>query len=194
MPRDLDDYKVIIQAINYLAKKAGGSIDKIKLIKLLYLADKYHLRKYGRTITEDSYYAMEYGPVASTVLDILNNTLITNDPRSLAKINKYITQYLEIQKNTIRSKEKVDFAYLSKSDIEALNFVYEKVGNMPSFDLSKYTHKTPEYKKHEEVLIRGKKKRAPMNFEEWFKESDDVAAKATENVAKLTKEIFSDIG
>jgi len=38
------DYKKATQAINYLVKKEGGTIDKLKLIKLVYFADRYHLR------------------------------------------------------------------------------------------------------------------------------------------------------
>ncbi len=65
------DTKLVIQVLHYILKKLGKA-DKLKLIKLIFLADKYHLLKYGRTITEDDYYAMELGPVASIVKDILS--------------------------------------------------------------------------------------------------------------------------
>ena len=60
----------IIEALHYILHKIKIA-DKIKIIKLIYLADKYHLVRYGRTITNDDYYAMEYGPVGSTVKDVL---------------------------------------------------------------------------------------------------------------------------
>ena len=61
----------IIEALYYILKKLKKA-DKIKLVKLIYLADKYHLIRYGRTITNDDYYAMEHGPVGTTVKDVLS--------------------------------------------------------------------------------------------------------------------------
>ena len=52
------DYKKATQAINYLTKKEGGQIDKLKLIKLIYLADRYHLRRYGRRVVNYADLAM----------------------------------------------------------------------------------------------------------------------------------------
>ena len=42
-----------------------------KLCKILYFADQRHLSLYGRSITGDTYIAMQYGPVPSNVDDIL---------------------------------------------------------------------------------------------------------------------------
>ena len=64
------DYKKATQVINYLTKKEGGQINKLKLIKLVYLADRYHLRRYGRPMVNDAYFAMPLGPVGSSVKDI----------------------------------------------------------------------------------------------------------------------------
>src|SRR5690554_5647220 len=64
------DLKKATQALNWLAVKSGGRINKLKALKLIYLADRYHLRKYGRLITNDSYFAMDYGPVPSGVKDL----------------------------------------------------------------------------------------------------------------------------
>ena len=63
-------YETATQALNYLALKSGGRINKMKALKLIFFSDRYHLRKYGRPITNDEYLAMEYGPVASGVKDI----------------------------------------------------------------------------------------------------------------------------
>ena len=61
---------IIVEALHYVLSKTKRA-GKIKLIKLVYLADKYHLLKYGRTVTNDDYYAMEFGPVGTTVKDVL---------------------------------------------------------------------------------------------------------------------------
>jgi uncharacterized phage-associated protein len=48
----------IVQVIAYLLQKEG-QMDYLKIIKLIFFADKLHIKKYGRLITDDSYYAMD---------------------------------------------------------------------------------------------------------------------------------------
>lgn len=57
-------YRKAAQALNYFAIQNGGEIEKLQALKLIYFADRYHLRKYGRPITNDQYWAMNFGPVA----------------------------------------------------------------------------------------------------------------------------------
>ncbi len=54
------EIKKPVQTINYLVRLANAPVDKMKIIKLIWLADRLHLRKYGRTIVGDTYYAMKH--------------------------------------------------------------------------------------------------------------------------------------
>ena len=65
-------HKKATQALNFFARAAGGKINKMKALKLIYFEDRYHLRSYGRPITNDTYFAMKFGPVASACKDLLN--------------------------------------------------------------------------------------------------------------------------
>lgn len=47
----------------------------MKALQLVYFADRYHLRKFGRPITNDEYFAMPYGPVASGAKDIAEGSI-----------------------------------------------------------------------------------------------------------------------
>lgn len=64
-------YETTLNAILYVLQQLGGKTDMHKLCKILYFADQRHLSKYGRSITGDTYIAMQYGPVPSNVDDIL---------------------------------------------------------------------------------------------------------------------------
>ena len=64
----------IVELLLYLAHKRPGA-DKYQAVKFFYLADRAHLNRYGRPISFEKYYAMSYGPVGSTVLDLLNGNL-----------------------------------------------------------------------------------------------------------------------
>ncbi len=67
----LPDYHKIIQSINYFARQRKEcAIGKLLFLKLMYLADRYHIRMYGRLISNSRYVAMEYGPVPSESKEI----------------------------------------------------------------------------------------------------------------------------
>jgi uncharacterized phage-associated protein len=61
----------------------------MKALKLIYFADRYHLRKYGRLVTNDIYYAMNYGPVPSSVKDIAEGSEFLGE-----KEKEYASNYL----------------------------------------------------------------------------------------------------
>ena len=70
----IKDTKKIIQALTYLAGKEDDKVmDNMKAYKLLWLADRYHLRQTGMTITGDAYYAMPFGIVPSDAKCVLEN-------------------------------------------------------------------------------------------------------------------------
>jgi uncharacterized phage-associated protein len=60
------------QAAALLLGSAGGSMNYMELIKLLYLADRATLDRRGRPITFARAVSMKHGPVLSEVLDPVN--------------------------------------------------------------------------------------------------------------------------
>lgn len=160
------DYEKATQALNYLALQNGGQIDKLQAIKLIFFADRYHLRKFGRPITNDSYAAMELGPVGSGVKDIIDQTVYLSN-----KAKDYTVLFLKKDGNFIRSKKEVDRKVFSKSDLEALNFAWKKFGKYDGLRLGNITHKYPEWKKHESAINAGVLS-VPMNYIDFFKDPD----------------------
>ncbi len=77
------------QAAARLLKQAGGTMNYMVLIKLLYLADRVALVKWGRSITGDEYFTMKLGPVLSEVHDLITEMQPPNEDhpwtRSIAK-------------------------------------------------------------------------------------------------------------
>lgn len=58
--RDFDANKALA-ALGYLVQQSEA--DLYSVMKMLYLADKEHLSRYGRTVTGDDFTAMEHGPL-----------------------------------------------------------------------------------------------------------------------------------
>ncbi|KAB0671127.1 SocA family protein [Oryzomonas sagensis] len=155
------NYQKATQALNFFATKEGGEIEKLKALKLIFFADKYHLRKFGRPITNDEYYAMKLGPVASGVKDIAENSSFLDEKEEL-----YSTQFLNSNRLCFSSKREVDSKVFSRSDIEALEFAWEKFGHFDKYRLCDLTHLYPEWQKHESALDR--LTRVKMSFEDFL--------------------------
>lgn len=157
------------QALNYLAGLEGGQINKMKALKLVFFADRYHLRKYGRPIVGDAYWAMGYGPVASMVMNIAENDSWLDECES-----KYANRYLEPSQDRlfVRATAPFDAQVFSSSDIEALDYVWRHLGHLDQFSLVQLSHAYPEWTKHRESLRRGNCKRAPMEYADFFEDAD----------------------
>ena len=156
------------QALNFFARQAGGSQNKLKALKLIYFADRYHLRRYGRPITGDDYLAMPYGPVASGAKDLAEmSDFLGDDERA------YGSQYLApMDRNTYRSIAEVEERALSQSDRTALAWAWEKFGGMEQFPLAELTHRYPEWQRHEAALKEGRETRVPMSYRDFLEEPE----------------------
>lgn len=111
------DKDVAINAILYVAERIGSKKDMHKIFKTLYFADKYHLSKYGRTITGDNYIAMEHGPVPSKIDDIFK--AVRGDSYfSAGELSKY---FHFVNRFIIEPDMSADMDYLSESDVECLD-------------------------------------------------------------------------
>ncbi|MBM3142749.1 MAG: DUF4065 domain-containing protein [Chloroflexi bacterium] len=168
------DHKKATQALNLFAIKEGGIINKMKALKLVYLADRYHLRKYGRLITNDVYFALDNGPVASGVRDIVEASEFISDME-----RNYAACYLmEEDKYEVKSKAPFDHNVFSDSDIEAINFAWEKFGDLDQWELRDLTHKYPEWFKHERMLRLNS--RIQMDINDFFDDPNTDVEKCFE--------------
>src|SRR6266700_2113944 len=61
------------QAAAQFLRLRGGGMSFIKLIKLLYLADREALIRWGRPITTDSYVSMDNGPVVNRMYSLIRD-------------------------------------------------------------------------------------------------------------------------
>ena len=134
-------YEKVIQAINYLTRKEKNEINKMKLIKLIYFADRYHFRKYGDLITQDKYYGMKLGPIPSITKDLISFNEFLDE-----NILSYAGEFIERKEGyDLVSKKEIDADYLAENEIEALEFAYNKFGDKDQYELSKITHDYPEW-------------------------------------------------
>jgi hypothetical protein len=138
------DFQKVTQAMTYIANRfTGKRLTRIRLMKLLWAADRYHVRKYGRLVTNPNYVAMKLGPVHSTALNIADEAGY-GEP-----YDSYARSYLRKSQHENHSIQGPDTNKLSKSDIEALEFGLNHFAAVDRWELSKLTHDYPEWAKHE---------------------------------------------
>ena len=163
----------IVELLLYLAHKRPNA-DKYQAVKFFYLADREHLNRHARPITFEAYYALKYGPVASTAMDLLEN-----DPKALkaAGIKKlpFETELLDeivFIRNPLRA---VNYDLFSKSDLEVFDEIIAKYGNCTFDELYKLTH---EHFAYRNVWDRRPQhaNRAKMNYEDMIEEGAKKAA------------------
>jgi len=163
------DTEKIVQGGKYLASKSPeGKINRLLAVKLMFLADRYHIRKYGRPITWDGYVAVPHGPAGSKVMNLFNQNEDWLDEEGL----DYSVKNLEKVNNNyeIKAKGSVDEDVFSESDVEAIDFARTHFGNIEQFELADHiTHLFPEWYTHAEVA---KRSAYSINYTEFFLDPD----------------------
>lgn len=158
------------QELNFFAIKEGGKINYMKAIKLCWSADRYHLRKYGRSVSDDSYKAMKMGPVPSTLKDIaVCSEFLSED--QVDYLSRYIKKGSGHEFSSLKS---LDDSVFSETDLEALDFAYETLGGLDEFQLVEVSHAFPEWKRFEQTIKEGRKV-VDMTYEDFFKDAQKNA-------------------
>lgn len=160
------DYHKAVQSINFMARKEGNTIDKLKLLKLLFFAERFHLRAYGRPIFYDQYWAMPLGPVCSSIKDIAEFSDFLSE-----KERSYAQQFLspgDTFFHAVASTAAVDEDEFSDTDLTALEWAYEHFGHLSNHELVERTHWYPEWTKYAHMLEIGMTSRVKMDYSEFF--------------------------
>lgn len=129
----------VAQMAAYLLLKRGGRMAYLKLMKLLYLANRKSLIERGRMMVDDKLYSMKHGPVMSNTLDLIRNRAHVNGEHwynLLQTIDNDLT--LRLDPREMDADEVFDT--LSRSDVRILDEVYSRFGHMNRFDLRDMTH------------------------------------------------------
>lgn len=159
------------EAIAYLASESADGLDLYKACKLLFLADKYHLVRYGRTITGDWYFALPHGPAPSRALRLLQ--MFLDDPDSVPALSSALKIDRSFQYPRF-SAQRPELDNLSQSDVEALSETLKRFGSKSFSELRALTHEMKAYQNAWEN--RGLTSSARMAFEDFFEEDFDAIA------------------
>ncbi|MCU1307036.1 MAG: hypothetical protein JWN45_1731 [Acidobacteriaceae bacterium] len=134
------DIRKTIAAVAFLTEREGGSLDMFLSLKMLYLADKESLIRWGKTITGDSFVSMKNGPVLSEVYNLFKREGPTADQK------EWDTFFSERVNHSIRLLRSVDVEILSEREMERLEEARQQINKFAPWTVADWLHKTcPEW-------------------------------------------------
>ena len=134
------DERKAAEAAAFLLLKAGGKLPLIKLVKLLYLAERLSLQRYGEPLTGDRLVAMPNGPVLSMTYAHMNGALPSREGGWESWIADRAGHEVALRDPSKLRTPEQDLLRLSDSDIEVLAEVWSQFGHWDRWKLVAYTH------------------------------------------------------
>jgi len=183
----MDTRKIINALAVIVSMQTGKSVDNIKAYKLLWLADRLHLRRFGRTITGDTYFAMPKGPVPSDAKNILEGQ------QTKLKNVFNVKAMFSLGTGCYSLVGEPNMTVFSKTDIDCLNDVIACYNGLSAEDLVELSHKFPEWKAYENKLkdkdeLNSHKMDMCLMFEN-YDDGKGLFREPNERLA-LTKQVF----
>jgi uncharacterized phage-associated protein len=130
------------QIAAFFARKEGGAINLLKLVKLIYLANRRAMEKYDYPLIDDYLVSMDQGPVNSTVYDYMNG--VRQEREDWEEFVTGRTGYTVGLRHRALSTKDLD--ELSDADLGILNKIWDRFGRLDEWALVKYTHRhCPEW-------------------------------------------------
>lgn len=122
------------QLCAWFATRAGGPIEKLKLIKLVYLSERMHLSTYEDSMLRDELYSLPHGPICSSTLDGVNGVIhkeIWDD--FIARNGNIVVSIKEFERSELDD--------LSDIEIDIAEEIWSRFRNMTASQIRNYTHK-----------------------------------------------------
>lgn len=129
------------QIVAFFAREQGGNINVLKLMKLVYIADRRNMEKYDFSISGDVFFSMDHGPVNSITRDLIQGT---EDNR--AGWDDFVSDRAGYDVGLTRPVTDSDLDELSRAELQTLHEVWAQFGHMGKWEIRDWTHENcPEW-------------------------------------------------
>jgi uncharacterized phage-associated protein len=129
----------IIQAASVLLRCEHKQMSYLRLLKLLYIADREALKEVGRPILGTRPVAMKHGPLHSIVYDLIKGQHLEEPLWS---------QYIERDRYQLKLVQDPGVGNLSRYEIKKLTDVCERYAHVDDWALAELTHEFAEWQKN----------------------------------------------
>jgi uncharacterized phage-associated protein len=145
----------------------GAAIDKLKLIKLIYMAERRFLIEHHFPMLFDELYSLPHGPICSSTLNGIDGVIHRD------VWDKFITRHGKDHVFPTQRFDRNDLDDLSDAELVIAEKIWARFGRMGTMELRKYTHDhCPEY-----TETTG---RIPISYREILEAVDDPDAESVD--------------
>lgn len=128
------------EAAAHLLRARGGQMSYMKLLKLMYLADREALLRLGRPITFDAYVSMKNGPVLSRTYALISE----GPPPAVSSVwDECISRPQAYSVTLQRDCEPI---HLSRAELALLTEIFQEFGHRNRWELVDFCHTLPEWR------------------------------------------------
>jgi uncharacterized phage-associated protein len=134
-------------AVFLLSREPQNRTDNLKLMKLLYLADKRAIEKLGFPLSGDHYASLDKGPLLSKTYNLSKHPQGSDSgywESVITSLDKTGSEP-EWQIGLKPAASKVEFDELSKAEIKVLEEIVNEFGSQSAAELVEYVHQFPEW-------------------------------------------------
>jgi len=141
MIKNLFNEKKAAQAAAYFLFRAGTSLTVLKLMKLLYLAERVSFERYGAPMIGDRLVSMPHGPVLSITYNHMSGELESVPGGWDSWIADRAEHNLDLRDRAALKSPEDELLELSDADLAVLGDVWKQFGNMSASALRNWTHR-----------------------------------------------------
>lgn len=128
--------KAAQMAAFFLGQSQDGRMSHLKLMKLLYLADREAVRSFGWPISGDRLVSMPHGPVLSMTLNLMDGDVESHEGGWEEWISDKENHELSLRRPLDLSK----LDELAPAELDVLSTVWAKFGAMGKWEIRDWTH------------------------------------------------------
>ena len=127
------------QLCAYFATKSEGTIEKLKLIKLLYFAERQFLSENHHPMLFDEYYSLRHGPICSGALNGIDGVIHGEIwDGYIARNGNVVVAIKALSRNELDE--------VSDAELSVVDEIWKELGHMTASQLRNYSHQNcPEY-------------------------------------------------
>ncbi len=118
----------------WFAHKESGKINILKLMKLMYLAERKYIECYKMPMLMDKYVSMKHGPVLSETYDLAKGEVESTE------WDEWIEDIANYSCRAKKGSDSEDYDALSRADLDVLQAVWDEFGRFNRWELRDKTH------------------------------------------------------
>jgi uncharacterized phage-associated protein len=134
MEKSMFSEQRVAEMAAYFLSRLGGRSNYLKLIKLLYLAEREAMAKWGDSMSGDNFVSMTHGPVLSQTYDLIKGAI------DRGPWDQLIKDEANYEVSLRRDISIDDLDELSRAEIAILQAVFEQYGHLGQYQLRDFTH------------------------------------------------------